>query len=152
MKRSLLVFCSFFALSIFASAVAQADPHFDLYRTPPNNGAIRGRLTVRGGRYSCDTMERDGINDRGIPYLIAPGTYDVELVDSFSFGYTPEIMHVPNRSYLYIHAGNYPTDSTGCILPGRGGGPGYINSSQDEVDAIIDLIERDPNVSRITIH
>ncbi|GHT51270.1 hypothetical protein AGMMS49990_05210 [Endomicrobiia bacterium] len=68
MRKSLLVFCSFFALSIFAPAVAQAtnQPNqplviakaFELVRKKPEGDAVKGELT---GGHNCDTLENNAI-------------------------------------------------------------------------------------------
>ncbi|GHT39310.1 hypothetical protein AGMMS49593_09970 [Endomicrobiia bacterium] len=116
MKRSLLVFCSFFALSIFAPAVAQADPpvRFVLESDGSYNDAVHGRL-VEG--YNCDVLERLGDNPRlHRPYLMEEGIHNIIISNSPRFGNNmPEII-IRGRDGLRFHKGSVPGDSTGCVL------------------------------------
>lgn len=59
---------------------------------------------------------------------VAPGTYDCKMRGTTSFGESYEVMNVPGRSGVLIHAGNsagsadkgMKADSQGCILLGMG--------------------------------
>ncbi|GHT39520.1 hypothetical protein AGMMS49593_10330 [Endomicrobiia bacterium] len=153
MKRSLLVFCSFFALSIFAPAVAQADPvYLVLERTTDEDdpvgedeNAIHGRLTVIGEDYRCDTLERVGINpELDIPYLMKAGTHNIKLSDSGKFGPNSPEIEIAGRKWLRFHTGTKPEHSEGCLILGDYvGTPGRINSSEKHVAEIIKKIRRD---------
>ena len=51
---------------------------------------------------------------------IPAGTYQVRVSWSPRFQcLLPEIINVPGRTGIRIHAGNYPKDTTGCILVGE---------------------------------
>ncbi|GHT47235.1 hypothetical protein AGMMS49936_07570 [Endomicrobiia bacterium] len=141
MRKSLLVFCSFFALSIFAPAIAQADPpvYLVLERTTDegdpvgeNENAIHGKLS---GDYNCDTLEN-------VEYLMPKGTYPIILTDS-KFGKNwPEIV-IRGHTVVRIHAGNAPDDSKGCILLGEKDYDGHITNSKPHVDEVVEKIRED---------
>lgn len=66
-------------------------------------------------------------NERGVS-CIPPGIYKCGLVNSPKFGpETYEVLNVPNRSHVLIHAGNHCGDTScghtsdveGCILLGK---------------------------------
>lgn len=51
---------------------------------------------------------------------IPTGTYEVKLTWSPHFKqWLPELMNVPGRTAIRIHAGNHPRDTKGCILIGQ---------------------------------
>ncbi|GHT71958.1 hypothetical protein AGMMS49950_09660 [Endomicrobiia bacterium] len=150
MRKSLLVFCSFFALSIFTPTVANANPiDFNLVRNmPPNGNAVSGILTnLAGGAYICDTLEN---ND----YLVPAGIYPIVLSHSHKFNRDlPEIIAAGIR----IHQGNAPEHSIGSILPGDPDpmAPGHIINSRIHLDDIVNSIRNDHNIgigSTITIN
>ncbi|GHT34874.1 hypothetical protein AGMMS49592_4970 [Endomicrobiia bacterium] len=141
MRKSLLVFCSFFALSIFAPAVAQADPvYFVLERrnaTAPsgeNENAVHGTFS---GAHNCATLE-NSIN------LMPRGTYPIVLTKSGKlFGADWPEIKIPGHKDVRIHAGNVPEDSEGCILPGRYVSEGVIADSRAHMSVILELIRGD---------
>ena len=82
-----------------------------LYRSKPQGEAICGKLLVDGKPF-CDTLEHTD-------YAIRAGFYPVTLTMSPRFGeILPLIGNVVGRCGIRIHAGNYPRDTTGCILVG----------------------------------
>lgn len=50
---------------------------------------------------------------------IPKGTYKVVRHTSPKYGNCFMVSNVPNRDYILIHAGNYATDTEGCILLGE---------------------------------
>lgn len=66
---------------------------------------------------------------------IPAGTYPCRWVDSPKFGRTVEIVGVPGRSHILLHAGNDEDDTLGCVLPGETFGPirGRIGVLQSKV-------------------
>ncbi|GHT47074.1 hypothetical protein AGMMS49936_07110 [Endomicrobiia bacterium] len=110
MKRSLLVFCSFFALSIFAPAIAQATNQplavaqtFEIVREKPEGDAVKGKLT---GGHNCDTLENNDFRnkEKTLRYIIPAGTYNMEVTDSKKFGRPmPLIKDVPDRDGIRFH-------------------------------------------------
>lgn len=96
-------------------------------------------------RKICDTLEPHIGYPRG-EYTkgccIPPGTYRLELTGSIRFRKTlPEILDVPKRSGIRIHAGNYEQDTVGCILPGTRDKSGMcVNNSRAALDVIMRLL------------
>lgn len=73
--------------------------------------SVIGNISFRGV-YICDSLEN-------IDFLIKEGVYRLEKSFSPKFKrQLYEVVGVPNRSALRIHAGNYYYDSKGCILVG----------------------------------
>lgn len=66
------------------------------------------------------TIEPPWMNNEQLVSCIPVGTYDVKLTYSLRFKrYLPEIMNVPGRTAIKIHAGNWVRETSGCILVGR---------------------------------
>lgn len=88
----------------------------------PNSTETPGTLLAQVGdtTFTCKTLERPYINNqRNISCIIA-GTYTVKWKFHIGkFGWKYEVQNVPNRGGILIHAGNYFTDSQGCILLGQ---------------------------------
>ena len=70
---------------------------------------------------------------------IPAGTYDVRVSWSPRFKcLLPEVLNVPGRTGIRIHSGNYPKDTSGCILVGRERFSDYITNSKA---ALTDLLQ-----------
>jgi hypothetical protein len=54
--------------------------------------------------------------------FLPPDTYRCMRVTSYTYGKTFEIV-VGGHKHVYFHNGNYPRDTKGCILIGRGYDP-----------------------------
>ena len=65
--------------------------------------------------YSLELPWRD--NARNIS-CIPVGEYRCHKSYSSKHGHVVRLVDVPNRSDILIHAGNQPSDTQGCILPG----------------------------------
>ena len=64
----------------------------------------------------CVTLEPpDFLNQRNISCIPA-GQYLCSKVNSPKFGLTYEVRHVPGRSHILFHAGNWVKNTEGCIL------------------------------------
>jgi len=80
-----------------------------------------GRFTLYDGLeevFSCVTLE---LSDKGNKTSISSvpiGTYKVIHRRSKKYKNHLILLDVPNRRYILIHAGNYYTDTRGCILVG----------------------------------
>lgn len=74
-----------------------------------------GNLSIDSKQF-CHTLE----GDKPIP----PGTYQVIMTRSPKFNnqYLPLLASVPGRAAIRIHAGNFSSDTEGCILIGFGVG------------------------------
>ena len=87
--------------------------------------------------------------------LIPHGTYQLELTHSPKFKKTlPVLLDVPNRDGIRIHAGNYPADSSGCILLGKRFFvlKGMLQLSTPAIAELIDRLSDALKVCRPFIH
>jgi len=118
--------------------VAPSSPIVELTRTSDDGKETRGTLTY--GTFSCDTLERPWLaNQRNIS-CIPKGTYQCKWAfkgNSLAFHFL--VQNVPNRSGIFIHQGNYVTDSEGCILLGRGWGDVNHDGEQDVLSSRVTL-------------
>lgn len=96
-----------------------------LIRSSDNGHQTTGRLIVisEGGTvaaFSClEPAWKD--NQRSISCIPA-GRYAVRKRHHERFGNHFHVLEVPGRDYILIHAGNYRSNTSGCILPGSGFG------------------------------
>lgn len=75
--------------------------------------------TLRCGDFSCFTLERPWLNNQNHVSCIPSGTYKGRVLPSPHFGIDlPELLDVPGRDQILIHAGNTIEDTKGCILVG----------------------------------
>lgn len=90
----------------------------ELIRDKQDDIATQGRLFL-DGEYLCRTLERPWVdNKRGIS-CIPLGEYHGAVQPSPRFHRDlPELLDVPGRTQILIHAGNTPEDTEGCILVG----------------------------------
>jgi hypothetical protein len=66
------------------------------------------------------TIERPWLDNAQNVSCIPTGTYLTRWRESPRFGFTWELQDVPDRSYILIHAANYPSNVQGCIGLGEG--------------------------------
>ncbi len=91
-----------------------------------------GTLTTQG--FTCDTMERPWLNNTPSISCIPTGTYQcvwAYMHDLNEYHYM--ITNIPGRSGIFIHEGNYYSNSLGCIILGNG--KGDINKD-GEIDVL----------------
>lgn len=74
-----------------------------------------GELSSEGFR--CFMVERQWLDNARQVSCIPAGIYQCEWRKSPKFGMCYEVMHVPNRGNILIHAGNFWWHSHGCLLP-----------------------------------
>ena len=56
-------------------------------------------------------------------------------------------MNVPDRDGILIHAGNYPKNTTGCILLGQSiNNEGDLVNSRKAIDEFMELIKADDEI------
>lgn len=92
----------------------------ELIRDRQDDRATLGRLFV-DGQYLCFTLERPWLDNKRRVSCIPEGRYHGALQPSPRFKRTlPELLDVPGRSQILIHAGNTAHDTEGCILVGLG--------------------------------
>lgn len=85
---------------------------------------VFGQLTLP--EFECYTVERPWRNNRPRVSCIPEGEYPLRLGQYHRGGYPAyEVLDVPNRSLIKIHAGNTANDVIGCIA--LGSAPGWLN-------------------------
>ena len=70
--------------------------------------------------YQCCTLELPDLNNKPRVSCIPVGVYAGMAHKSPKNGLCIQLSHVPNRSFIQIHAGNTVADTLGCILVGEG--------------------------------
>ena len=99
-----------------------------------------GELFINGERI-CDTLERPYFNNQRNISCIPEGEYPVRLRlarESASRDYLHLLVQdVPNRDWILFHRGNYPKDTSGCILVGLGSQQDVVNNSVLAMDLLI---------------
>jgi len=109
------------------------------------------------GRLFCFTLEPPWRNNERNVSCIPEGRYSALLVQSPRHGRCAQLLDVPGRSQILIHAGNRASDTEGCILVGRW--PGYIAGqrvvvfSRAALDLLLEALARkedEPIVVRVS--
>ena len=99
-----------------------------------------GELFLNGERI-CDTLERPYFNNQRNISCIPEGIYPVRLRlarESASRDYLHLLVEeVPNRDWILFHRGNYPKDTSGCILVGLGTEQDVVHNSVLAMDLLI---------------
>ncbi len=113
-----------------------------LERTDKTKTYTAGRLSIvneLGKAYFCDTLEPSlAPANHMLPRAISPGTYDVAITWSPKFKrWLPILLNVPRREGIRIHAGNNPSDSSGCILVGKALLTGHVYNSRKTLEALM---------------
>ncbi len=106
-----------------------------LTRTSHSKHGTFGVLRL-DGRFVAYTLEETELQ-------IPPGTYPVELTFSPHFHRLLPLLSVPHRSAIRIHAGNWPRDSSGCVLVGQIMGKDMILKSDAALDILIPQIQQE---------
>lgn len=89
----------------------------------------RGCMTLNGDLL-CYTLERPWLENQTDVSDIPAGFYTVIKHDSDKFQDVWQLLNVPGRDAILIHAGNTIEDTHGCILVGLGIADGGISKSQ----------------------
>lgn len=93
-------------------------PHLTLTRDRKSEWATLGRLSI-GGEPICHTLERPWLDNKRNVSCIPVGEYHGAVQFSPRFqAWLPELLDVPGRDQILIHAGNTADDTEGCILVG----------------------------------
>ena len=94
-------------------------PNIKLIRTARPSNATQGVL-VKDEEIFCLTMEKAWRDNKSNVSCIPAGVYKCEMTPSSmdSDGDAYQVLDVPNRTSVKIHAGNEQGDSQGCILLG----------------------------------
>ena len=74
--------------------------------------------------------------------LIPEGTYPIKLSKSPKFKRVlPEILDVPFNSGIRIHPGNFPSDTSGCLILGTHFDENILFNSRKKVDGLISILK-----------
>lgn len=100
----------------------------NLFRLKRSDQGTEGLLVA--GDFNCRTLELPWRDNQKQISCIPAGEYDVETRLSNKYGRVYWVRHVPNRTYILIHSGNYGGDKSkgykthimGCILLGKKSG------------------------------
>ncbi len=106
-----------------------------LQRLSMTESGTFGGLLGENGIPICLVLERPWVDNKPNISCIPPGLYRCELVNSPTFGWTYQVVDVPNRTKILFHVGNWIENSRGCLLTGSSFGilnskPAVINSSK----------------------
>jgi hypothetical protein len=88
-----------------------------LVRIGEYQDATFGALSIDGRPYFT-TLEDKWRNNEKMVSCIPKGKYKIAAHRSPKFGECYQVLNVPNRSHILIHAGNTHVDTHGCILLG----------------------------------
>ena len=102
----------------FASEAKQTRGHF--------------RATGKTEGFNGVTLELPWLENQKDVSCIPAGSYKFELYNSVKFGQCFHVLEVPGRDAILTHAGNYNSDTHGCILPGAG----FADLNQDGIQDI----------------
>ena len=94
---------------------------FELKRTNKSDIQTMGEMSVLDGNeniFSCKTIELPWRDNKINISCIPEGKYKVKKRYSDKYGHHFHILNVPDRSLILIHAGNYYSQTKGCILVG----------------------------------
>tara|TARA_R110001592_G_scaffold293107_1_gene562612 strand:- start:218 stop:622 length:405 start_codon:yes stop_codon:yes gene_type:complete len=99
-----------------------------------------GELFLNGERM-CDTLENPWLDNQKNISCIPEGIYPVRIRlprESATRDYLHLLVQdVPNRDWILFHRGNYPKDTSGCILVGLGSKQDVVNNSKLAMDLLI---------------
>lgn len=108
------------------------------------NNARRGVLFV-DSEYECWTIENAKLQ-------IPEGEYKITIYPSPSLKReVPLLADVPGRTYIEIHAANYPDELRGCIAVGINRTNNYVLESRKAFDALMSKIRSATDIVYINI-
>ena len=113
----------------------------DIYRQVETGKAITGEFWLDGVR-ECYYLEPS----RFTPYYpghpcIQAGIYRVVLTMSPHLGYVcPDVLHVPGRTAIRWHIGNFPKDVLGCCVVGTAPAENSVAHSKIAFDALMEKL------------
>ena len=99
-----------------------------------------GELFLNGERM-CDTLENPWQDNQRNISCIPEGEYPVRLRLPRESG-TRDYLHllvqdVPNRDFILVHRGNFPSQTQGCLLVGIGTEQDVVHNSVLAMDLLI---------------
>lgn len=84
---------------------------------------------VRDKKIQKVTAFQEGVYRLRLRTVLSPKTQDYQNKYDW-FTWHIELQNVPNYKHCYLHVGNVPKDSDGCVLVGLTSGEDRINSSR----------------------
>jgi hypothetical protein len=125
-----------------------------LVRVTEHNGATMGVLCINGSP-ELVTLEDPWQYNEKLISCIPVGRYKLKLHKSPRFGLTYQVMDVPERSHILIHAGNTHKDTHGCILVGlqfgKLGSESAILASKSAFQKFMELMGNTPEAEIVVI-
>lgn len=113
-------------------------------KTVSNSEQTLGFFTY--GSFSCVTVELPWKENQNNVSCYPAGMYECRKITSLSHGECIEIMNVPNRTNIQIHAANYARQLLGCTAVGRtmadidGDGNLDVTSSKNTLEKLLDAV------------
>ena len=111
-----------------------------LIRDTFSDNSTIGELFINGERI-CDTLENPWLDNKRNISCIPEGEYKVRLRlarESATRDYLHLLVQdVPNRDWVLVHIGNYPSSTQGCILVGLGSEQDVVYNSRLAMDLLI---------------
>ena len=111
-----------------------------LIRDTFSKESILGELFING-ELICDTLENPWQDNQRNISCIPEGEYPVRLRlarESASRDYLHLLVQeVPNRDFILVHRGNFPSQTQGCILVGLGSQQDVVNNSRLAMDLLM---------------
>ena len=77
----------------------------------------------------------------GSDRAIYPGEYNVSPYQSAKFKDNYILEDVPGRSYILIHRGHYPENTSGCLLPGDSYSENEILKSRENYESLNEFLK-----------
>ena len=115
-----------------AMSITVNTPSVTITRSPSTATETLGQLRTSDGEFGCDTLELPWLNDQLNISCVPTGTYTCVwklMLDLGEWHY--ELQGTAPRSGIFIHEGNSPADTKGCILlGGLVQGENVINSKE----------------------
>lgn len=116
------------------------DVNLLLIRYAYSENSTIGQLFLNGEMF-CDTLELPWKNNERRISCIPAGVYPVRVRKAKESA-TRKYLHllveeVPDRDYILFHRGNYPKDTKGCILVGKGSQQDKVNNSRLAMDLLM---------------
>lgn len=105
------------------------------------------------GEFFCRTLERPDVAVEGAshPVCIPLGTYEGSIT-YFPHMKTdaPLLSGTEPRTGIFIHVGNYPKDSEGCILVGLSQSRDFVGNSRDAFERLMHKLPKESFTVEIT--
>ncbi|TDX52130.1 DUF5675 family protein [Orenia marismortui] len=112
-------------------------------RKEESEESILGEIYVDGEKVGY-TLERTWKNNLPNESCIPPGEYKAFIKKKETSRWSYDVIQLEDvfkRTAIQIHVGNYPDDTQGCILVGKGKGKDAVWSSRDAFEELMSKID-----------